>query len=81
MLLRAWATTLSLAVVLVVLGEVGGRQRGPCVPSDPIPDCPEAYGLGEWTYAIFGALLLVLLVWGVLTLALVAREILRLRRS
>ena len=44
-LLWAWIASLALTAVQIALMAIGGAQTGKCFPSDPIPDCPDAYGL------------------------------------
>jgi hypothetical protein len=53
MLFGSWVATGVLTAAQISLGVIGGAQTGRCVPSDPIPDCPDAYGLAGIGYALF----------------------------
>jgi hypothetical protein len=63
----------------IILGAIGAAQTGRCLPSDPIPDCPDAYGLAGVGYALFIPTLLTGTVFLVLSAIVIWRFTMRAR--
>ncbi len=75
MLVWTWVISALLTCAQIVLMAIGSSQTGRCVDGDPIPYCPDAYGLAGIGYLLSIPTLLTALIWFLSTLALAWRRL------